>query len=224
MPDLPSFTPEPVSARLRRRSGNSTTVVVLVAVVALIAGYFAGREHLKYELRATMRDAFGKAVDVLPRSFQTTAFDVDLKEVREVQVSIAEFTVPEGMKPSYVTTFSSFAMVGFSSRDVGIGLMLNQAPYDPDDVDPDAILRESQKNELIPQIASLDSREYVDHVVHGQPGKFLIVHGKSPGGINKTHAVGMFRSTFGKSGVFVCTGETKNLSVADARRLIESLH
>lgn len=64
-PEIKGFQIEPAPKRTPAGSGRRSSVNIWVPIVAscvsVVVGYFVGREHLKYELRTTVQQAFKNA-------------------------------------------------------------------------------------------------------------------------------------------------------------------
>jgi hypothetical protein len=52
---------------------STSLKLTVVAVVSLVIGYFAGREHLKYEVRSAMQDAASELQSSLANAFGSDA-------------------------------------------------------------------------------------------------------------------------------------------------------
>jgi hypothetical protein len=54
----------PFSSEFSKRSRTGLVIPLLTLVIGLLGGYFAGREHLKYEIRSTLHNAAKGIADV----------------------------------------------------------------------------------------------------------------------------------------------------------------
>ena len=108
-PSLPP-APSPTPAGSRRISVPFWAIVTAPAVVSLILGYFAGREHLKYQMQSAFANA-GKALaegirDSLPPGLK------DRAEAKE----------PESAPPPRVPLGEAYDAGGFSVQVVGASI------------------------------------------------------------------------------------------------------
>jgi len=108
-PSLPP-TPSPTPAGSRRISVPFLAIVTAPAVVSLIVGYFAGREHLKYQMRSAFANAgraFAEGIrDSLPSGIK------DRAEVKE----------PEPVPPPRVPLGEAYDAGGFSVQVVAVSI------------------------------------------------------------------------------------------------------